>query len=46
MNTTHFVDPTTGVAAVFQTQVLPPMDLTVLRIGGALEGMLYQGLVG
>ncbi|KAJ2923333.1 hypothetical protein H1R20_g13760, partial [Candolleomyces eurysporus] len=46
LNTTHFIDPSTGVAAVFQAQLLPPLDPVILRTAGALEGVLYQGLVG
>ncbi|RXW17483.1 hypothetical protein EST38_g8378 [Candolleomyces aberdarensis] len=45
LNTTHFIDPSTGVAAVFQAQMLPPLDPVVLRTAGALEGVLYQSLV-
>jgi len=42
--TSHFVDHTTGVAAVFATQILPTGDDTHERLYNELERALYAGL--
>ena len=44
-NTSYFIDPTTGVAAVFATQLVPTFDNTHQRLYDALERGLYAGLV-
>ncbi|KAF8147909.1 beta-lactamase/transpeptidase-like protein [Mycena galopus ATCC 62051] len=44
-NTKYFIDPTTGVAVVFGTQLVPTFDNTYLQMYGALEKALYAGLV-
>ena len=43
-NTYHFIDPTTGVAAVFDTQVLPVSDSVVTGYFARFETELYKGL--
>ncbi|KAJ7721030.1 beta-lactamase/transpeptidase-like protein [Mycena metata] len=43
-NTSFFVDPTTGVAAVFGTQLAPPGDKDHTRLLDALERALYAAL--
>ncbi|KAJ7261705.1 beta-lactamase [Mycena haematopus] len=43
--TSYFVDPTTGVAVVFATQLLPAADDTHERMYDILERKLYGGLV-
>jgi len=42
--TSHFVDPTTGVAAVFATQLVPAGDDKHERLYNELERALYAGL--
>jgi hypothetical protein len=42
--TFHFIDPTTGVAAVFGTQILPAMDAENLKASLDFENVLYAGL--
>ncbi|TEB26222.1 beta-lactamase/transpeptidase-like protein [Coprinellus micaceus] len=44
LNTSHWIDPSTGIAAVFQSQLLPPLDRGMLMLGAQLEMMLYAGL--
>ncbi|KAJ6601929.1 beta-lactamase/transpeptidase-like protein [Mycena vulgaris] len=43
-NTSFFIDPTTGVAAVFATQLAPRFDNTHHRLYDILEKTLYAGL--
>ena len=43
-STFHFIDPTTGVAAVFGTQILPIIDDEVLKANLEFENALYAGL--
>ncbi|KAF7354274.1 hypothetical protein MVEN_01115500 [Mycena venus] len=43
-NTCYFIDPTTGVAAVFATQLAPPLDNTHKKLYNTLERALYAGL--
>jgi CubicO group peptidase (beta-lactamase class C family) len=42
--TGYFIDPTTGIAAVFGAQVAPPADVELHKVGFKLESTLYQGL--
>ncbi|KAF7299121.1 Acyltransferase mlcH [Mycena indigotica] len=44
--TSHFVDPTTGIAVVFGTQLLPSgdYDLAYERLWMEIEAALYKGL--
>jgi hypothetical protein len=44
MGTYHFIDPTTGVAGVFGTQVLPFLEEEELGLYAELERTLYAGL--
>ncbi|KAJ6557251.1 beta-lactamase/transpeptidase-like protein [Mycena vulgaris] len=43
-NTSFFVDPTTGVAAVFTTQLMPTADDKHKKLWSQLEEELYAGL--
>ena len=43
-NTYHLIDPTTGVAAVFDTQVPPALDSVVADYFARFEVELYKGL--
>ena len=44
--TGYFIDPTTGIAMVFGTQVLAStLDIKALEVGAELEHILYKGLV-
>jgi len=43
-NTAHFIDPTTGVAVVFDTQALPIMDSAVADYFARFETVLYKAL--
>ncbi|KAJ7762657.1 beta-lactamase/transpeptidase-like protein [Mycena metata] len=43
-NTNFFIDPTTGVAVVFATQLAPRFDDTHHRLYDTLEKTLYAGL--
>jgi len=43
--TYFFMDPTTGVAAVFGTQIVPSRDSEVLKLYAEFEETLYAGLV-
>ena len=38
------MDPTTGIAVVFGTQVAPSGDVEVHKVAIELESTLYQGL--
>ncbi|KAF9476665.1 beta-lactamase/transpeptidase-like protein [Pholiota conissans] len=42
--TYYFMDPTTGIAVVYGTQVVPPTDPEVDRLWAQLETALYAGL--
>ncbi|KAK7033441.1 beta-lactamase/transpeptidase-like protein [Favolaschia claudopus] len=42
--TSYFLDPTTGVAVVFGTQLLPGLDNAYQRLYGTLEEEIYKGL--
>ncbi|KDR77346.1 hypothetical protein GALMADRAFT_225461 [Galerina marginata CBS 339.88] len=42
--TYFFMDPTTGVAAVFGTQIVPSRDPEVIKLYGEFEETLYAGL--
>jgi hypothetical protein len=44
-NTYYFLDPETGVALVFGTQLIPTRDAEVLRLWDEIEGIFYSGLV-
>lgn len=43
--TFHFIDPTTGIAAIFSTQCIPVLDRDVMKLSVDLERVLYEGLV-
>jgi len=43
-NTHHYIDPTTGIAAVFQLQVIPTLDKDVMEYAAKFEAGLYGGL--
>ncbi|KAJ7047147.1 beta-lactamase [Mycena alexandri] len=43
-NTSYFVDPTTGIAVVFGSQVIPTGDTTHKRLLGVLEREIYAAL--
>ncbi|KAJ7018818.1 beta-lactamase/transpeptidase-like protein [Mycena alexandri] len=43
-NTSFFVDPATGVAAVFATQLVPAGDAAQMRLYELLEREMYSGL--
>ncbi|KAJ7775209.1 beta-lactamase [Mycena metata] len=43
-NTSYFLDPTTGIAVVFGSQVIPTGDTTHKRLLGVLEREIYAGL--
>jgi len=43
--TVYFMDPTTGVAAVFGTQILPGRDIETTKLYKEFEEALYSGLV-
>ncbi|KAJ7147528.1 beta-lactamase/transpeptidase-like protein [Mycena crocata] len=43
-NTSFFIDPTTGLAAVLATQLVPTSDEEVVRLYSLLEKELYSGL--
>jgi len=43
-NTSHFIDPTTGVAVYFGTQALPSMDSVTSDYFARLETVLYKAL--
>jgi hypothetical protein len=43
-NTNHFIDPTTGVAAIFSSQILPPVNVEVQKYYLEFEKVLYSGL--
>jgi hypothetical protein len=43
-NTYHFLDPETGVALVFGSQLVPPRDAEMLKLWDELEGIIYSGL--
>ncbi|KAF9522165.1 beta-lactamase/transpeptidase-like protein [Crepidotus variabilis] len=43
-NLKHFVDPTTGIAVIFETQILPTFNPDVLRYYSEFEKVLYAGL--
>jgi len=42
--TEHFLDPTTGVAVVFGTQLCSPGDPEEKKLWAELEEVLYAGL--
>jgi len=42
--TFHFIDPATGVAAVFGTQITPAGDAETLKANLKFENALYAGL--
>ncbi|TFK32078.1 beta-lactamase/transpeptidase-like protein [Crucibulum laeve] len=42
--TYYFVDPTTGIAAVYGTQIVPTRDKEVVRVWAEGEKALYAGL--
>ena len=43
-STYHFLDPTTGVAAVFGTQLCGPFDAETFKLYNKFEEALYAGL--
>ena len=43
--TGYLIDPTTGIAMVFGTQVAPTRDVKVREVGINFEHTLYKGLV-
>ena len=44
MGTYAWMDPTTGIAAVFGTQIIPSGDVDVIRVFTSFEETLYAGL--
>lgn len=42
--TYYFVDPETGIAAVYGTQVVPTCDAEVVQLWEELERALYAGI--
>ncbi|KAF8964756.1 beta-lactamase/transpeptidase-like protein [Flammula alnicola] len=42
--TTHFIDPTSGIAVVFGVQVVPYGDAEVVQFSSKLEALLYSAL--
>ncbi|KAF9011803.1 beta-lactamase/transpeptidase-like protein, partial [Cyathus striatus] len=42
--TFHFIDPTTGIGAVFGTQVIPTRDADVWSLWSKLEAALYSAI--
>ena len=42
--TYFFIDPTSGIAAVCYTQVIPTLDAEVLKVWKEAEEALYEGL--
>ena len=42
--TEYFMDPTTGITAMFGVQVAPPPDIEVHSVIIKLERTLYEGL--
>lgn len=42
--TAHFIDPSTGVAAVFGTQTLPTLDVETWKAYPEFENALYAAL--
>ena len=38
------MDPTTGIAAVFGTQVVPPIDTETVKLWEEVEKVIYAGL--
>ncbi|KAJ3505256.1 hypothetical protein NLJ89_g7511 [Agrocybe chaxingu] len=44
--TYHFIDPTTGIATVFGTQILPTYDDELMKLDAEFQRVLYGGLGG
>jgi CubicO group peptidase (beta-lactamase class C family) len=42
--TYFWIDPTTGIAAVFGTQIIPSRDIEVIKTFVSCEETLYAGL--
>jgi len=42
--TYYFLDPTTGIAVVFGTQVVPPIDTETVKLWEEVEKVIYAGL--
>ena len=42
--TYFWMDPTTGIAAVFGTQIIPRRDIDVIKVFTDFEETLYAGL--
>jgi len=38
------LDPTTGIAVVFGTQVVPPIDTETVKLWEEVEKVVYAGL--
>jgi len=42
--TSHFIDPTSGIAVVFGAQVAPTRDVEVAKVWWKLEALIYSAL--
>jgi len=42
--TSHFIDPTSGIAVVFGVQVAPTHDVEVTKVWLKLEALIYSAL--
>jgi hypothetical protein len=42
--TSHFIDPTSGIAVVFGVQVAPSRDVEVVKVWSKLEALIYSAL--
>lgn len=42
--TSHFIDPTSGIAVVFGVQITPSRDLEVVQVWSKLEALIYSAL--
>ena len=42
--TSHFIDPTSGIAVVFAVQVAPTRDVEVAKVWLKLEALIYSAL--
>jgi len=43
-NTRFFIDPTSGVAAILNMQMIPTVDKDIAEVAAKLETALYAGL--
>ncbi|CAK5284762.1 unnamed protein product [Mycena citricolor] len=44
--TSYFMDPTTGIAVIFGTQILPPRDKVYEKVYGEIERTIYDAIEG